>query len=101
MKNKLYIAKYSSGSYDDLYFVSVFVSKDKEFVEKWVEKFNTKLDYWKEYFKQFKNEYGALKGEFYDKVNNSTYYTVTECNKAFIDEIEFRNPRKKEDKTDE
>jgi hypothetical protein len=96
MENKLYVAKYSTGSYDDHYFVSVFVSEDKEFVEKWIEKFNTKLEYWKEYFKQFTGEYTMLKEEFYDKINYDRFYQIMECNKAFIDEIEYRNSRKKE-----
>ena len=95
MKNKLYVAKYSSGSYDDHYFVSVFVSEDKEFVERWVKKINTKLEYWKEYFKQFTGEYTMLKKEFYNKINIDTFYQIMECNKAFIDEIEYRNPQKK------
>ena len=102
--NKLYVAKYSTGSYDDHYFVSVFVSEDKEFVEKWVEKFNTKLAYWKEYFKQFGNEvfdYKTIKEKFYNDINNDRFYQIMECNSAFVDEIEYRNPRKKEDKTDE
>ncbi len=102
--NKLYVAKYSTGSYDDHYFVFVFVSEDKEFVEKWVEKFNTKLAYWKEYFKQFGNEvfdYKTIKEKFYNDINDDRFYQIMECNRAFVDEIEYRNPRKKEDKTDE
>ena len=104
MKSKLYVAKYSTGSYDNHYFVSVFVSEDKEFVEKWVEKFNTKLAYWKEYFKQFGKErfnYEILDEAFYDKDSANRFYQIMECNRAFVDEIEYRNPRKKEDKTDE
>jgi hypothetical protein len=99
MENKLYVAKYSSGSYDDYYSVSVFVSDDKEFVQKWVEKFNTKLEYWKEYFKQFGDESfdcKVLDSRHYNISYYDRFYQIMECNKAFIDEIEYRNPRKKE-----
>lgn len=97
MKNKLYVAKYSTGSYDEHYVVSVFVSEDKELVEKWVEKFNTKLTYWKEYFKQFGNPvfgYHTLLADFYGKINVDKFDYIMECNNAFIDEVEYRKSKK-------
>ena len=98
MKNKLYITKYSSGSYSELKLISVFVSEDKEFVEKWVKKFNTKLEYWKEYFKQFidKNySWVKLDDKYLYKINSDRFYQVMECNNAFIDEIEYRKNKEK------
>ena len=98
MENKLYIAKYSSGSYNEHKLISVFVSDDKEFVEKWVEKFNNRLAYWKDYFKQFidKNySWVRLDDKYLYKINSDRFYQVMECNKAFIDKIEYRKNNKK------
>ena len=92
MKNKIYIAKYSTGSCDDYYVVNVFVSPDKELVEKWVEKFNTKLAAWKEYFSQFSHPHykTILAEDAWNKVSTDRFYRVVECNKAFVDEIGIR-----------
>ena len=94
----LYIARYSTGSHNDYTKIDVFVTEDKELVEKWVEKFDAKLAHWKEYFKQFGDElyaYSILDSAFYDKINDDTFYRVMECNGAFYSEIECRKSEKK------
>jgi hypothetical protein len=97
MNKTHYIARYSTGSYEDYTNIDVFVTEDKELVERWVEKFNSKLECWKDYFKRFGNayyNYTILDEAFYDKVNNDAFYRVMECNGAFYSEIEFRNSTK-------
>lgn len=89
---KIYIAKYSRGSYDDFTTIDVFVSDNKEIVENWVLKFNTKLKYWKEYFSQFSHPWSVqiLDEKYYDSINGDRFYEVLDTNKAFIKEIEVR-----------
>jgi hypothetical protein len=98
MKSKLYVAKYSTGCYDDFHVVSVFVSEDKELVERWVEKFNTKLTYWKEYFNQFSiypnTDINILDKSFYSTVSRTRFFHIMECNGAFIDKVEYRENQK-------
>jgi hypothetical protein len=94
----LYIARYSTGSHNDYTKIDVFVTEDKELVEKWVEKFNTKLEHWKEYFKRFGNAYynhTVIDEIYFDRVNNDTFYRVMGCNGAFYSEIECRKSPKK------
>lgn len=92
MKEVIYLAKYSKGTYDDWYQVTVFASKDKETVEKWVNKFNTKLSHWKEYFKQFSNNQceQCLAEEYWSKESLRAFDDIIEINEAYIDEIEIR-----------
>jgi hypothetical protein len=95
---KYYIARYSTGSCDDYTKIDVFVTEDKELVEKWVEKFNAKLAHWKEYFKQFGNadyNHTVIDEIYLDRVNTDTFYRVMECNGAFYSEIECRKSAKK------
>jgi len=96
MKRKLFVANYSRGDYDDYYEHSVFVSEEKELVEKWVEKFNSKLKIWKEYFNSFnqgkvsdESGWERVKDEFVDTKYERWYY-IKHQNKAFISEIEIR-----------
>ena len=48
MKNKIYIAKYSKGRYEDETEYIVFASTNKSKVTKWCTKFNKMIKKWKE-----------------------------------------------------
>lgn len=90
--NKIYVATYSNGSWDDYHTIEVFASHDKELVLKWVDKFNNKLKHWQEYFGQFSNEWNksSIKDEYFMKINYDTFCSVMDCNGASIMEIELR-----------
>lgn len=91
---KIYLARYSRGSYDDYYTINVFASTDKELVEKWVEKFNNKLKCWKDYYRKFENKNckGFLKEEYYsNEIISDRFDNIMECNEAFLEEVEFRH----------
>ncbi len=89
---KIYIAKYSVGHYDDYHVINVFASQDKELVEKWVEKFNSKLSIWKEYFAQFSSQYSiyCLDEKYYNKINGERFDMIVDCNMAFMEKLEIR-----------
>lgn len=92
MVNKMYIAKYSKGEWDDHYQVSVFVSDDKRKVTKWVTKFNRiHKEYLKMYEPYLTNEHGFpwIDGEHYEKYGDK-WYRLKKINKAFWEEIELR-----------
>ena len=90
--SKIYIAKYSTGSYDDYHEINIFSSLDREKVEKWVDKFNKKLGLWQLHFSQFSSEYSraCIKDEFLNKINCDTFWAIMECGSASIEEIELR-----------
>lgn len=87
MKNKIYLCKYSSGSYDDYGEWDVFATFDKDKAQKWVDKFNTKLEKWKEYMHSHRPDY--LEEWDYFPVCDR-YWQIVEMNEAFIEEIEIR-----------
>lgn len=89
MKNKIYLCKYSSGSYDDYGEWDVFATFDKDKAQKWVDKFNTKLEKWKEYMisQRDPDDFG---GDWPKFPLRRKYWKIIETNEAFIEEIEIR-----------
>lgn len=93
MKNIIYGARVSGGSYDDHWETIKFVSLDKELVEKWVEKYNRIL---KKIGKFYEQRYLAYpkKGNYYSdpKLNllASKHYKVDDFWEAVVEEIELR-----------
>lgn len=50
MIDKAYLVVISSGGVWDSYDYTIFVTKDKEYAEKWVKKYNGLVDKWSKYF---------------------------------------------------
>ena len=90
MNEKMYLVKYSTGSYDDYCQIEVFVTKSRETADKYVERFNKKLDYWNEYMKSFKDEYGFRDEKKCTTAISYRYYDITEVGYSFIEEVEVR-----------
>lgn len=89
---KMYVVKYSSGSYDDYTTVNIFVTDKKATATKYVTRFNELLKKWKHYFSQFESsEYGIrwLKKE-YEESHFTRWDRVRNINKCYWDEIEAR-----------
>jgi len=88
--NKMYLVKYSTGSYEDYHQNNLFVTADKEVADKYVEKFNRILDNWLDYMTLFDNEHGYRDDEKCTTAISQRYYDVIETNGAFVEEIEVR-----------
>jgi len=88
--NKMYVVKYSKGSYDDYHELDIFVTADKQVVDKYIEKFNKRLDYWKEYMNSFKDEYGYRDDKKCTTAISYRYYDVVDIGYAFVEEVELR-----------
>lgn len=92
MVNKMYIAKYSTGEWDNYYETTVFASTDKRLVTKWVTKFNRiHKEYLKMYEPYLTSEHGLpwIADEYIDKYADK-WYDLKRINKAFWEEIELR-----------
>ena len=88
----MYIAKYSSGEWDDYYQVAVFVSADKEKVTNWVDKFNRiHKEYLKMYEPYLTHEYmfPYIAEEYVEKYGDK-WFCLKNINEAFLEEIELR-----------
>jgi len=90
MIDKMYLVKYSTGSYEDYHQIEIFVTKSRETADKYVLRFNKKLDYWKNYMKNFQDKYG-----YRDETKCTTsisyrYYDIIEVGYSFVEEVEIR-----------
>ncbi len=90
MSEKIYIVKYSSGSYDDYYEQNIFATKSLEVASNYIQKFNTKLDYWKGVMMNYANESGYLKDENWNIPVANHFWTIKDMNRCFMEEIEIR-----------
>ena len=90
MSEKIYIVKYSSGSYDDYHEQNIFATKSLEVASNYIQKFNTKLDYWKGVMMTYANESGYLKDENWNIPVTNHFWTIKDMNRCFIEEIEIR-----------
>lgn len=84
MKNKLYLACYSHGDYDDISHTTVFVSEDLETVKAWVNKYNRILKTYKPFYESI---------YYSDENNHPLIYKallISEYNQAYYLEIEKR-----------
>jgi len=99
-----YIVKYSTGSYDDYYEGTMFVTFDKNVAENYVKKFSKMVENYKDFYRTFEEhrypkllldpKYTDLGDdnclpEEYSKYW-SRWYQLYEFNKCYIEEIEIR-----------
>ena len=90
---KMYIVKYSSGSYEDYCSSDIFVTDKKSKATKYCTKFNTKLKYWQSYFDQFCEETGIGNMRWIKDVYSIHYdrwQQLSEINNAYWEEVEVR-----------
>jgi hypothetical protein len=89
MNEKMYLVKYSTGSYEDYHQVVLFVTHSKDKADKYVEKFNRILNYWKDIVQSCEDENGypvhTTSESLYDR-----YYDIIEMGHSFIEEVEVR-----------
>ena len=89
---KLYIVKYSSGSYDDYHTTDVFVTDIKSKATKYVTKFNKILKKWEKYYKKFEEKdcgMGWIKDEYVQQ-HFDRWNCLREINLCYWEEIEVR-----------
>ena len=89
MKNKIYIAKYSTGKYEDFTEHIVFASTNKSKVTKWCTKFNKMIKKWSDYYKKYEDSFGWIKGEYVTK-HFERWNKLRRINRAYYEEIEIR-----------
>ena len=89
MKNKIYIAKYSIGSYEDYTEYTVFASTNKSKVTKWCTKFNKMIIKWSDYYKKYEDDIGWIKVEYVTK-HYKRWYWLRTITKAYYEETEIR-----------
>ena len=90
--NKMYIVRYSGGSYDDWYEANVFVTDKKATATKYVTKFNKLLKKWKKHYKQYEGkEFGVdwIKDEYVEQHFNR-WDSLRNINECYWNEIELR-----------
>lgn len=95
MKNdKIYLACYSTGQYEDFEIHIVFASNVKSRVTKWVSKFNKMHKRWEAHYGQYcDSRYGDILSrwiteEHYDKFNR--WDMLRNINRAYCNEIGLR-----------
>ena len=91
--NKIYLVKYSAGSYDDYYEVNLFATNNEFTAKKYVDRFNTILQKWKNFLETMNSE--ALNSEneedFLDKHPILyRYHDIVEINQAGYEQIKCR-----------
>ena len=89
MKNKIYIAKYSKGRYEDETEYIVFASTNKSKVTKWCRKFNEMIKKWSDYYEKYEDELGWIKYEYVNQYFK-TWKKLRDFNKAYYEETEIR-----------
>ena len=89
MKNKIYIAKYSTGEYEDFTEHIVFASTNKSKVTKWCTKFNKMIKKWSDYYKKYEDNFGWIKVEYVTK-HYKRWYWLRTITKAYYEETEIR-----------
>ena len=91
-KSKMYIVKYSSGSWDDYGETNIFISSTKDKATKYVSKFNRILKKYKKYYSKFEEyEDGMIWiKDKYIKKYFTRWYKIRNINKCWYEEIEVR-----------
>ena len=89
MKNKIYIAKYSTGRYEDYTEHIVFASTNKSKVTKWCTKFNKMIKKWSDYYKKYEGDFGGIKDEYITK-HFGRWNWLRNINEAYFEETEIR-----------
>ena len=88
----MYLVKYSKGSWDDYFEVTLFVTESEDTAKEYVDKFNTILNKWKSFLENNKPDLMSLSMEDYDAFHDKypilyRYYDVTEINGAKYEQI--------------
>lgn len=93
-RNKIYIAWYGTGDYNDGYEVhEVFATQDLAKAQEWADKFNRMRGHWQRYIRRFADEGGHLSTEWASIKTfpiSRRYYTIRDLHEAEIKEIEIR-----------
>lgn len=90
--DKMYIVKYSVGSYDDYDIFDIFITDKKSTATKYVTKFNKKVKYWRSYYSQFEKDIAGfkwIKEEFVDS-HYHRWNQIRRINRCYWKEIEIR-----------
>lgn len=90
--NKIYIIKYSTGSYDDYSENIIFATTKKSKATKYCMKFNRILKKWKKYYSQYEEDkYGFnwIKEEFVNQYFNR-WNSLSKTNKCYYIELAVR-----------
>lgn len=90
--SKMYVVKYSEGSYHDWREVDLFVTNKKRTATKYVAKFNKTLKKWKEHYKKYEyEEFGMtwIEDQYVEKYF-SRWNRLRDINKCYYEEIEIR-----------
>lgn len=91
--NEIYVVKYSKGSYDDYYEVTVFATTKKSTATKYVTKFNSILKRWKKYYGQYEElRYGTvswIKDEHIKK-HFKRWSKLNRFNKCYWESVKIR-----------
>ena len=92
MKNKIYIAKYSTGSYENHKEYIVFASTNKSKVTKWCTKFNKMLKKWIIHYDKYCHDYLGIRWikEEYVEKHYERWSLLQNINNAYYEEIEIR-----------
>lgn len=88
-----YIVKYSTGSYDDHYVGTMFVTFDKNVAENYVKKFSRMVENCEDFYRTFKDHVDSRdRYSLIEKYN--TYWNrwnqLDEFNSCYFEEIEIR-----------
>lgn len=89
---KIYIVKYSTGSYDDYCVNDVFATENKKLAISYTKKFNKIVKKWMSYFHQFEEtKYGFnwIKDEYVERYFDR-WNSLRCINDCFYEEIEVR-----------
>lgn len=90
--DKIYIVKYSEGSYEDYLENIIFATINKSTATKYVTRYNKILKKWTEYYSQFeeiKSGINWIKKEFVETKYNRWNY-LRELNGCFWEEVKIR-----------
>ena len=89
MKNKIYIAMYSKGRYEDETEHIVFASTNKSKVSKWCTKFNKMIIKLSDYYKKYEDDFGWIKVEYMTK-HYKRWSWLRNINNAYYEETKIR-----------
>ena len=89
MKNKIYIAKYSTGGYEDYTEHIVFATFDEDKAIKWCDKFEKTIKRCSDYYKKYEDSFGWIKDE-YITTHFGRWSWLRNINEAYCEETEIR-----------
>jgi len=90
--DKIYIVKYSEGSYEDYRENIIFATINKSTATKYVTRYNKILKKWKEYYSQFEEIKSGINWIKYEFINTkyNRWYFLRKLNKCFYEKVEIR-----------